>query len=200
MPRSIFLFFVYVRGDWSGLHRLTDAAKNLTSVTQLPRTTQMILLALFPLNLVFMVAFTYSYDWLGPALWTATIVLSAMALMIPVGTALVYVGNRFKGPVIGPLLALAVAFSLFNDNHRVCQIAEMRPSEPVARVMVRRQVPRGIERSLQPYQDLESYCTAWTKDLQSMHRGGAIPVFPGAAEGSGVWAVHWTGPLGARPT
>jgi len=190
---AFFLVFVYLRHDWFHLERLTDATGKLTSVKALPRTTKIILSVLLVLNPVFLVVFTYHYDWLGPALGTATIVLFAMAVMMPLGTALVYAGNRFNVPVIGLLLVLAVASSLFNDNHRVRQTAEMRPYESVERVMARAKVPPGVvERSLRGYTDLESYFTAWVKDLQPLHQKRAIPVVLVAVEGGGIRAAYWT--------
>jgi len=190
---GFFVFFVYFRRKWFGLNRLADASKNLTSVTQLPRTARIILLAILGLNVVFMVAFAYGYDWLGPALGAATVVLFAMALMIPVGTALVYFGNRFNVPIISLLLLLAVVFSLFNDNHRVRQTAGMRPYEPVAQAVARMPVTRALQRrSLQPYQDLEGYFTAWLRDLRPLHPGHPIPVVLVAAEGGGIRAAFWT--------
>ncbi len=190
---AFFLFFVYLRRDWFGLDLLTDVAKDLTSVTQLPRTTKWILLGLFALNVVFTVVFTYGYSRLGPALGSATVVLFAMSLMIPAGTALVYFGNRFQVPVIGLLLALAVAFSLFNDNHRVRQTPGMRPYEPAAQAMARKQLSvESQRRSLQRYRDLETYFTAWLEELKPLHPGGAIPVVLVAAEGGGIRAAYWT--------
>jgi predicted acylesterase/phospholipase RssA len=189
----LFLYFVYKRRDWFGLEALGQPGI-LDSITELPPTTKAVLLVVFGLNLASMILFTYFYLWLGPVLGTASVVLLAMALMIPVGSTFVYTGNRYRVPLIGLFLVFAVIFSLFNDNHRVRQTADMRPYEPVEQAVARtRQVsPVSKPRSLAKYQDIETYFMAWLGDLKVGHGNEAIPVVLVATEGGGIRAAFWT--------
>ena len=188
-----FLYFVYKRRDWFGLDALGKPGM-LGSVSELPPSTKAVLLVVFGLNLALMILFTYFYLWLGPVTGTASVVLLAMALMIPVGSALVYTGNRYRVPLIGLLLVFAIIFSLFNDNHRVRQTADMRSYESVDRATARMQQTSRVSkpRSLVEYQDIESYFMAWLDTLKPQHENGAIPVVLVATEGGGIRAAYWT--------
>lgn len=54
-------------------------------------------------------------DWLG----SSSIFLFAAATWVPVGSVLVYFGNRRQLPVLSAVLLLAALFSYFNNNHEV---------------------------------------------------------------------------------
>lgn len=190
----MFLYFVYKRRDWFNFEALPPEGADLASVRQLPRLTRIILAIALVLNLVFMIVCAYGYRWFGQSLGTATVVLFAMSLMIPMGSALVYLGNRFRIPVIGILVVLAILFSPFNDNHRVRQTADMRSYEPAAKAISRFRSERAepVRRPLDSYSNLESYFTEWVRELEGRHGSSAVPVVFVAAEGGGIRAAYWT--------
>ncbi|HYO13150.1 MAG TPA: hypothetical protein VE685_08155 [Thermoanaerobaculia bacterium] len=110
--------------------------------------------------------FTFAPVWAGRMLGTVPILLLTAATWVLFGTGILYLSRRFRFPVLVLLLAAAVAFSFWNDNHRVrtVETADTRP-------------PNGSIR--------ESF-RAWYRDIE----GG--PVFLVAAEGGGIRAAYWT--------
>ena len=118
---------------------------------------------------------------LAPLLGAATILLLAAAAWAPLGSWLVYVGNRKRFPVLFALGALAVVFSLWNDNHPVRVLPDT--ASPPSRA-----------------ESVGDYFALW---LAERTRPGAVatppmvkgrmPVFIVAAEGGGIRAAYWTG-------
>ncbi len=99
------------------------------------------------------------------------IVLLAAACWVPIGGALVYFGSRYKFPIMTLLLAGALLFSLWNDNHALRTL----PGEPPA-------APENVARQFEH----------WLK-AHPAPAGRRQPVFVVAAEGGGIRAAYWTG-------
>ena len=105
------------------------------------------------------------------ALGSAAVVLLALALIVPVGSTLVWLGMRFGVPTLTFLLLWAVAISPLTDNH----VVETKPAS-IARPSI---VP-AFER--------------WFERLDREHptADGTHPVIFVATEGGGVRAAYWT--------
>jgi len=108
----------------------------------------------------------------APHLGSAAIVLLAAAGWIAVASALDYVGMRFHLPVFSALLATAVVFSLWNDNHAVRTLPEAQPA---------------------PRHGLRGTLTAWLeRHALEIQEKGTAPFFVVDAEGGGIRAAYWT--------
>ena len=110
---------------------------------------------------------------------SGAVVFLGLALLVPMGGALIYFAQRYHIPVLSFVVVMAVVFSLFNDNHAVRAEAELA-------------VLPGSE--LRTERDLTSYYKAWSTDLlaSSKSKGDEVPAFLVAAEGGGVRAAYWT--------
>ncbi len=167
--------------------RDSDRPADPNFIEHLPKKTRVFLgLGLF-ITVSLTVAFAYEATVIGPFLGAGTIFLLFAAALIPNGTFLVlYFGTRKRLPVIGFLIAWAVAASFVVDNHRVRQDPEMRSyhefkSDP------------GSPRAFQRIQSIEDYYFTWIQKLEQQHRGDvAVPVVIVAAEGGGIRAAYWT--------
>ena len=108
----------------------------------------------------------------APTLGSAAIVLLAAAGWIAVASALDYVGMRLHLPVFSSLLAMAVIFSLWNDNHAVRTLPEAQRA---------------------PRPNLRATLDAWIARHQAaIQRGETVPFFVVDAEGGGIRAAYWT--------
>lgn len=104
---------------------------------------------------------------------SATIVLFAFALAVPIGSVLVWLGTRRNVPVFTFLLLWAVLISPLADNH----VVETLPGDVHARPTVAASFDRWFER------------------LRAQHppaADGRYPVFLVATEGGGIRAAYWT--------
>lgn len=104
---------------------------------------------------------------------SAAVVLVGFALSVPVGSALIWLGQRRNVPVLTFLLLWAALISPFADNHVVKTIP--------ANVHDRPNVSRAFD--------------AWFERLQSERGPGADgrwPVVLVATEGGGIRAAYWT--------
>ena len=184
-----FSLFVHLRRKW--FRRFfpvaeqdmppTDAYRLIADV---PRVTLSILLGSLAFALVSFIVFTVR-PWnlaIAPLLGAATILLLAAAAWVPAGSAVVYVGNQTRFPVLFVLGLLLVLFSLFNDNHRV------------------RVLPAPTSPAVAP--SLGDHISGWLADLETRTRGSPtppgdgnrrLPAFIVAAEGGGIRAGYWTG-------
>ena len=108
----------------------------------------------------------------APALGSAAIVLLAAAGWIAIASTLDYIGMRLHLPVFTALLATAVLFSLWNDNHAVRTLPEAQPKDrPNLRTMLR----------------------AWiARHDAAIERGERVPFIVVNAEGGGIRAAYWT--------
>ncbi|MDR4494029.1 MAG: hypothetical protein R3B74_06355 [Nitrospirales bacterium] len=160
-------------------------------------------------NLLALVVFSFESGVIGPWLGTAGILMLWATSMVAIGGAFVYVGNTYRIPIIGLLLVMAIIFAWFNDNHRVRQLATMRPYQEQQASwkelpssifesmlhMAKGIMPRGFSPTNDP---LETYFVSWFEDLRDQwHRPGMqphtpIPVILVSAEGGGIRAAYWT--------
>ncbi len=183
----LFVLFTMRRRAWLGLTAYAAAPRGLSSWIRLPAATLAVFAALLALDLALMVAFIRYPHLIAGMLGTGAVALLAAALTVPVGTLLVYFGNRVRIPVLTLVVLLALVFSLNNDNHRVRQHPGMRSFEDFS------QRPENPG-PLAEYADLERYFQAWVADLRALHpEGEPVPVFVVAAEGGGIRAAYWTG-------
>jgi hypothetical protein len=128
-----------------------------------------------------MVLFAYRSVEAAPLLGTATVALCAVVGLIPVGTFLVYLGNRASLPVVSLALIWAVLCTYLVDNHYVRLHAGMDSYDPPEQAAP----PPGA----QP--DIGDYLGQWAAGLAPAP-DGAVPVLIVAAEGGGIRAAYWT--------
>jgi hypothetical protein len=102
---------------------------------------------------------------------SASVVLLSFALLVPVGSALVFLGMRTGVPVLTFLLIWAMLISPLADNH----VVETIPAD-----VTRPSIAPAFER--------------WFERLDREHptADGTHPVFLVATEGGGVRAAYWT--------
>ena len=182
---------------------------SLTSIWDLPPVSRRWFGIAVTANLLALVVFSFESGVIGPWIGTAGILMLWATSMVAIGGAFVYVGNTYRIPIIGILLIMAVVFAWFNDNHRVRQVATMRPyqeqhagwkqipSSVFQSIihMARGIMPRGLSSTNDP---LESYFVSWFQELQNrwlkshMEPHTPIPVILISAEGGGIRAAFWT--------
>jgi hypothetical protein len=160
-------------------------------------------------NLVALVVFSFESGVIGPWIGTAGILMLWATSMVAIGGAFVYVGNTYRIPIIGFLLVMVIIFAWFNDNHRVRQLATMRPYQeqqaslkqlPSALFEAMVNMAKGIiPRGLSPTNDpLETYFVSWFEELRHQWQGPSgqpntpIPIILVSAEGGGIRAAYWT--------
>jgi hypothetical protein len=120
--------------------------------------------------LVLFVLFTFFVQSSAPLFGTAGILLFAAAGWIAAGSVLDFIGMRLRYPVFLTLLALAMLFSLWNDNHEVRTLAE----------------PQAPNR-----EDVRAALREWMK--RQPERAASYPMFFVDAEGGGIRAAYWAG-------
>lgn len=135
-----------------------------------PRTTKIVLGSSLVLAVVMFVWCTF-FVQSTVALGSAAVVLVALALLVPVGSTLVWLGMRSGVPTLTFLLLWAVAISPLTDNHVVQTMPASVQRPPI--------VP-AFER--------------WFERLDREHPtpDGTHPVIFVATEGGGVRAAYWT--------
>lgn len=104
---------------------------------------------------------------------SAFVVMLSFALLIPVGSLLVYLGIRWGAPTLTFLLIWAILISPLSDNHVVQTVPDANISERPA---------------IGPAFD------KWFERLDREHptQNGMQPVFLVATEGGGIRAAYWT--------
>lgn len=106
-------------------------------------------------------------QWLG----MGTILFLAAASWVSAGSLLVYLSGRWQLPMIAILLAAAILFSLWNDNHIIRTV----PPQPVDRL------------------DVIQAFRAWYVLAEKNDGPGTVhPLFVVASEGGGIRAAFWT--------
>jgi hypothetical protein len=100
-----------------------------------------------------------------------TILLLAASSWVALGSFFVYLGLRWRFPLISFVILLALVFSLWNDNHVI------------------RQVPaRTVERA-----DLLQAFQTWYDGVEKNYGAGTMhPLYIVATEGGGIRAAYWT--------
>ena len=121
----------------------------------------------------FFLVFVVNLQASAPVIGSAGILLFAAAGWIAVGSVLDFVGMRSRYPVFLTLLALAVLFSLWNDNHAVRTLPEPQAD---------------------PREDLQGALRSWMSRQRYRPAGARdrIPLYVVNAEGGGIRAAYWT--------
>jgi hypothetical protein len=135
-------------------------------------TRALLLLALATAVALFLL-FSIAPLWAAPAFGSAAIVLVAAAGWIAAGSTLDFIGMRLRAPVFSGLLALAVVFSLWNDNHAVRTLdAQQAAARP----------------------DLRAGLGDWLSRHEAKLKNpkARIPLYLVDAEGGGIRAAYWT--------
>ena len=181
------LYIVYFRREWLHLHDW-DKPENqqLTSFRELPTVPRRWFYVASIASLVSLVIFAYNSGVISPMIGTAGILMLWATSLVSIGGALVYIGNQYRIPIIGVIVALAIVFSSFNDNHRVRQTTHMRPYEtqqhdwltyPQALLQSLTMWTGGIRtRGLSPSPDpFETYFMAWFSELKASWKNYQLP-------------------------
>lgn len=103
---------------------------------------------------------------------SATVVLLAFALSVPIGSILVWLGTRGGVPMLTFLLLWALIISPFADNH----VVQTMPGDVAARPAIGPAFDRWFERL----------------DREHPTADGSHPVILVATEGGGIRAAYWT--------
>jgi hypothetical protein len=182
-----FVLFVHYRRRWFARFfaepdRGAPPVGAYRVVAELPRATRLVLLASIAFAAVCLLGFSIRplNLVLAPLLGAASILLLAAAAWAPVGSALTFVGNKERFPVLIALGALVVAFSLLNDNHPVRVLPNTASSPPLAG-SVREHATRWLDERRRP----DAPASPRAADART-------PLFIVAAEGGGIRAAYWT--------
>jgi Patatin-like phospholipase len=145
--------------------------KPVARMSQLPRSTIVAASTMMLVSLLLFIGFAAAPiripQWLG----MGTILFLAAASWVSIGSYLVYLAGRWRLPVIGFFIALALVFSLWNDNH----VIRTAPAEEVNRADV-----------------IQSF-RAWYGQAEKNDGAGVLhPLFIVATEGGGIRAAYWT--------
>ncbi|HEX3528552.1 MAG TPA: hypothetical protein VH988_15915 [Thermoanaerobaculia bacterium] len=107
----------------------------------------------------------------GSIFQSPSLLMLAAALWVGIGSFLAYLFDSYHVPLAFTFLALAVAFSGFNDNHDV----------------------RTLDGALPARQPLDKTFDAWYARLAAKYPNESPhPVFVVATEGGGIRAAYWT--------
>ena len=162
--------------------------RNLSRLASLPTLTQGLLWGLVAANAIAIIsALTIPLFLIGaPAL-----LLLALGLAAVTGSALVYMANHYRVPVLTSLALWAAFWSFFNDNHQVRQAAQSR-----SHGFFQRATPKSVvslEQSPLGAKTVAGYFGEWWDDLARQEPGtGPVPVVIVAADGGGIRAGYWT--------
>ncbi|MBT2968379.1 MAG: hypothetical protein B6D72_08280 [gamma proteobacterium symbiont of Ctena orbiculata] len=141
-------------------------------------------------NVVFFLLFLYLPEFAVPVGGAAVVVL-AVALIVPIGSLLVYYSTRLRYPLLIVLAVLVMSFSLFNDNHSIRLCPDMASTDRECHDD--NGVPIGIERA-GPFHQVDGFTAfmeRWVSERKK-DNGDPLPVFIVAAEGGGIRAAYWT--------
>ncbi len=122
----------------------------------------------------FFVGFTWWTVPFARALGPLVLVALAVANAVYAGSVLAYLGRRFRLPLVALFLALAVAFSRWNDNH---EIRTLDPPLPAAFGPRDSGLTRRFDRWL---------------EARAREDPDTVPVLLVAASGGGLRAAYWT--------
>ena len=180
---------------WLGIPLLHDCIGSLAALRDLPRNSRRLIAGWYALGVIAMLVFSLDHSatlatWMGPL----PLVYVAVAMIVPVGSWLVYLGNRYNVPMVSIILLVALLSSYFNDNHHVRQTAEMDSIDPF---MDQQQLTdwehnKGIPDPMEGYDSLDDYVEQWLQGLEAVHGEQPIPVIIVSAEGGGIRAAYWT--------
>ncbi len=160
-----------------------DGFSDLHKYTKLP------LVGLAIANVAFFLLFLYFPEY-AVHIGGAAVVVLAVALIVPVGSLLVYGSIRLRYPLLIVVAVLAVVFSLFNDNHSIRLCPDMVSTERECHDD--KGEPIGVVRD-GPFHQLDGFSAFMDRWVEKRKgNGGPLPVFIVAAEGGGIRAAYWT--------
>lgn len=141
----------------------------------LNRLTRRLLYAALALAVLLFLVFVFALQASAPLIGSAAIVLFAATGWIAVGSVLDFIGMRLRYPVFLTLLALAIVFSMWNDNHAV------------------RTLP-GPQPAAEKREDLRAALRSWMSHQPKQPADGSddYPMYLVDAEGGGIRAAYWT--------
>ena len=194
--------YVYLRRSLARLPNFSMLAeqenverRNLRRLTELKPTTRLVFWILMGANILALALAIYGVI---SRIGAPAILLLALGLIAVTGSALVYIANHHRVPVLSLLLLWTIICSPFNDNHSIRQTGQshshgvLSRSDPIAP-----EVPP--ESSPLRTQSLEQYFEAWWAELARLEPGDKpIPVVIVAADGGGIRAAYWTAAILAR--
>ncbi|MCA9473212.1 MAG: hypothetical protein MRJ96_07130 [Nitrospirales bacterium] len=191
--------------------RLEDKTQVISSLSDLPRGPRVWFLIAMIASVSSFFLFYIDHGSIGPWIGTAGILMLWATTLVAMGGGLVYLGNRYRVPVIGFIILWVIGWSLFNDNHRVRQTMTMRPYQeqqkswtemPKALLAAVFSYTKGIiPRGAKEEDPFEKYFLPWFKNLEQQWRAGRhnlpghdgpIPVILVSTEGGGIRAAYWT--------
>jgi len=191
---ALFLMRLPRARAWLGVPLLHDCIGSLGALRELPRNSRLLIIGWFLLGVAALVVFSVEHSgvlatWMGPL----ALVYVAVAMIVPVGSWLVYLGNRYNLPMVSIIVLVALLSSYFNDNHHVRQTADM---DSIAPFMDQQQLSdweqaRGTPDPMAGYDSLDDYVEQWLQGLQQIHGEQPIPVIIVSAEGGGIRAAYW---------
>jgi hypothetical protein len=149
---------------------------------KIPKWVKILSAALFAFiaALVIVTAFSPEYwSLIGPA---ATLCVVA-TVFVTMGSVLVFLGGRWRIPLISICLLVCIAFSFVNDNHRV---------------RMPRPLPVGMDSARENGHRMVEALPGWRDRLsldEEIKPGQKTPLFIICAEGGGLRAAYWTARL-----
>lgn len=192
---ALFLMRLPRAHAWLGIPLLHDCIGSMGSLRELPRNSRLLIIGWYLLGLGTLLVFSLQHSaelatWMGPL----PLVYVAVAMIVPVGSWLVYVGNRHNVPMVSIILLVVLLASYFNDNHHVRQTADMDSIDPFLdqQQLTEWEQERGIADPLATYNSLDDYIGRWLQGLQAIHGEQPIPVVIVSAEGGGIRAAYWS--------
>ena len=158
--------------EFLNLRHAKEEVYGTMRVKHLGRFTLVLLLLAIACAAVLFCLMLFKVQEAAPTLGSAAILLFAAAGWIAMASTLDYFGMRLHIPVFTALLALAVLFSWWNDNHAVHTLDAAQPEH------------RG---------NLRAALKAWIgRHDAAIQRGERVPFFLVDAEGGGIRAAYWT--------
>lgn len=136
--------------------------------------TRWLLYGALAVAVLFFLIFVFAPQESAPVVGSAGIVLFAAAGWIAVGSVLDFIGMRLRIPVFFTLLALAVVFSRWNDNHAVRTLSEPQPAAGQR-------------------EDLRKALRSWMsrQQIRPVSAKDKVPMYFVNAEGGGIRAAYW---------
>jgi hypothetical protein len=115
--------------------------------------------------------FTFGPVWTGSKLGSAGVLFFAFGSWACFGSAFIYLGHRWRLPILSLLALLAFLASFSNDNHAIRQLPAPSPARPT----------------------LNAGLDAWYTNMTNAYpRENPHPLYIVAAEGGGIRAGYWT--------
>ena len=163
----VFYGLLVVRRRWLG----GSTPRNVKRVRDLSRGTFLGLGVIALISLVVFLGSTLAPVRFAQFIGMGTVLLLAASSWVALGGFFVFLGLRWRFPVISAALGLALLFSLWNDNHSIRQL-------PV----------QTVERA-DPLTEFKT----WYDGVEKNYGAGTMhPLYIVATEGGGIRAAYWT--------